>query len=400
MSVDGHGLRVLMAIHTPWTRDLGAPQAQIELAEHLELLGVKITKFSVEDAFGVRANARGRLARSLDSLQTHYRRFSPHARRYVRAHGTSFNVVDAHQTDLPYSKTDLKFTGTLVARSVGLIPAYARFEAMAARRWRTRVALRHRLFETLVAPARLRRIRDTRASFVSADAIVVPNEAEFQEVSQDMGFGSKVVKIPLGISLRRLRELGAAASHPESRLARKTIAFIGNWTARKGAFDWPEIVTSVLEREPRAQFLFLGTGLASESVRSQFAPQVRHAVSVTPAYQQSELPDLLANATVGAFPSYLEGFGLSVLEKLAARLPTVAYDAPGPADILAGQLGGLLVPIGDTAAFADTVLTLLRLPMSDYITAAEAAAARAAHFTWNRIAVDTLHVYEKALGRT
>jgi hypothetical protein len=36
----------------------------------------------------------------------------------------------------------------------------------------------------------------------------------------------------------------------------------------------------------------------------------------------------LSTATVGAFPSYVEGLTFAVLEKLAARVPTVACDAP------------------------------------------------------------------------
>ena len=61
------------------------------------------------------------------------------------------------------------------------------------------------------------------------------------------------------------------------------------------------------------------------------------------------------DCTVGAFPSYVEGFGLAVLEQLAAGLPTVAYNLPGPRDILKSTLPDLLVPCGDAEKFAATL---------------------------------------------
>ena len=38
-------------------------------------------------------------------------------------------------------------------------------------------------------------------------------------------------------------------------------------------------------------------------------------------YQPDALPQLLSDCTVAAFPSYVEGFGLAVVEQLAAGIP-------------------------------------------------------------------------------
>ena len=80
-------------------------------------------------------------------------------------------------------------------------------------------------------------------------------------------------------------------------------------------------------------------------------------LELVPQFAPDDLPRLLADCTVGAFPSYVEGFGLAVIEQLAAGLPTVAYDAPGPSEILRDALPELLISPGDISSFSEAVVT-------------------------------------------
>ena len=57
-------------------------------------------------------------------------------------------------------------------------------------------------------------------------------------------------------------------------------------------------------------------------------------VTVLPHYRSEELPELLAPVTVGALPTYVEGYGLGIVEQLAAGIPSIAYDVPGPRTLL------------------------------------------------------------------
>ena len=82
-------------------------------------------------------------------------------------------------------------------------------------------------------------------------------------------------------------------------------------------------------------------------------------------FRPEDLPTLLADCTVGAFPSYVEGFGLAVLEQLASGLPTVAYDTAGPRDLLASRLPDLLVPKGDDGLVHDGTAAARTYPTPD-----------------------------------
>ena len=117
-----------------------------------------------------------------------------------------------------------------------------------------------------------------------------------------------------------------------------------------------------------------------------------------PEFSPAELAVLLSTCTVGAFPSYVEGFGLAILEQLAAGVPTVAFDQGGPRDILGDRLPELLVPTGDVEAFAAGLVRVLRLEPSDYARLMQESINTAERFSWSEIAQNTLEEYRAALN--
>jgi glycosyltransferase-like protein len=98
-----------------------------------------------------------------------------------------------------------------------------------------------------------------------------------------------------------------------------------------------------------------------------------------------------------AFPSVKEGFGLVVLEALAAGLPVVASDIPVFAEYLADDKSALLVPPGDSAALA---AALGRLASDPLLRRRLAAGGRPLvdRFTWAESASAHRDVYADALA--
>ena len=106
-----------------------------------------------------------------------------------------------------------------------------------------------------------------------------------------------------------------------------------------------------------------------------------------------ELPQWYRAADALAFPSLKEGWGLAVLEAMAARLPVVATDIPVFREYLTSGEDALLVPPADPPALAGAMRSLVEdEAIRDRLRAAGARVA--SRFTWEAAASRHLAVYE------
>jgi glycosyltransferase involved in cell wall biosynthesis len=105
------------------------------------------------------------------------------------------------------------------------------------------------------------------------------------------------------------------------------------------------------------------------------------------------LPGLLAAADVFAFPSLYEGFGMPPLEAMAAGTACVAGTYNVAQEVLADA--AVMVDPLDVSAIAGGLSTLMT-DEAQRRSLALAGKARAAAFTWERTARDTLAAYEQA----
>ena len=121
------------------------------------------------------------------------------------------------------------------------------------------------------------------------------------------------------------------------------------------------------------------TGLESEVIFPGFVPE-------------ADLPAIFQLATLFAYPSVYEGFGLPPLEALASGTPVVCSNASSLPEVVGNA--GLLVPPDDTHALT----TALRHVLSDaelQNKLKHLGPQQAATFTWQEAARQTLKVYEK-----
>jgi len=381
-------LRILAVVSLPWDAKLGAPRVWIELAREWSQAGHAVEKFCLTDAFPRPSTSPVRFA--LRQIV-----FPWWAAAFVRRNADRFDVIDGLIGVFPFSKSSLRFRGLVVGRSVGLYRLYDQFIRRERILWpnQPKGRLSGRLFHRFIA---WRLWKNAEKSVRSCDLLNLPNDDERLELARDPQIRIPCLVQPYGLSDEFRDALAAAAAPAAERLQRQKICFIGMWSLRKGSRDWLKIIAALRQWHPAAQFLFLGT-LADETMVRTDLGNVEN-ITCRATFEAEELPALLADCAVALFPSYVEGFGLAVLEQLAAGLPTIAYDVPGPRQILHGHRARFLTPVGDTAAIAARAAEILSLSLPEYEKLSAECRAIAGRYRWNEIARETLDEFRAALS--
>ena len=116
------------------------------------------------------------------------------------------------------------------------------------------------------------------------------------------------------------------------------------------------------------------------------------AVLLSGYVPDADLPALYSGATLAAVPSLYEGFGLPVLEAMACGTPVIC-SATSSLPEVGGDAARYFDP-NDTEAIADALLGVWRAEGLREAMRGQGL-ARAAQFSWQRAAAETLKIYEQ-----
>ena len=169
------------------------------------------------------------------------------------------------------------------------------------------------------------------------------------------------VTIPHGVPLNRFQppidraRYAAALGLQPGRLV---VGTVGRLIPEKGHAHLAEAIPQILNQHPETEFLIVGDGPLRESLEARMTSGACRG-RVHFAGARTDIPELLSMMDVFVFPSVNEGFGIAVIEAMAARLPVVASNIRPLSDIVDDGHTGLLVPPSDPRALAGALNTLL-----------------------------------------
>lgn len=195
-----------------------------------------------------------------------------------------------------------------------------------------------------------------------ARALVVPTRAVADQLGEHVPVEVPVHVVPNGVT--RFQPTVTSVELPE-----KYVLAIGTIEPRKG-FDLLVRATERL-RVPLVHIGPQGWGGVDLT-----APHVRLLGRV----DDETLASVLAGATVLAAPSLAEGFGLPLLEAMAAGVPVVHSDDPALVEVAGGV--GTVVRRGDLASLTEGLRDVLTNPRHSIV----AGITRASEFTWEKTA--------------
>lgn len=183
--------------------------------------------------------------------------------------------------------------------------------------------------------------------------------------------------------------VGVRAVATESTDRDREVVCLGRLVRQKNVIDvlhaWAQLPEPVRQS---AVLRVIGEGpdlapLRAATRRLGIEPSVRFDGAVSDEAKWSALRRARALVTA----SLQEGFGIVVVEALAVGTPVVAYAIPAFVDLLDPERNALLEPVGDTAAMASALETLLT---NDAVWAemSAAASASAERFRWEAVVAD------------
>lgn len=212
--------------------------------------------------------------------------------------------------------------------------------------------------------------------------------ATADELASTYGFPrERIVVTPLGVDAPWFTaEPPRSAVRSRWNLPEEYLVFVGTREPRKGLTSLVDAHRAMIAADPETPPLVLvgapgwGQGIAADPTVIQL-----------PYLDLPELRSLVAGASVLVMPSLYEGFGIPVLEGMAAGVPVVISDTPAMLEVAGGHASSF--GVGDADQLADVLEAVLGGDHPDVAAAREYARG----WTWERCTAAAISAYRLAV---
>jgi glycosyltransferase involved in cell wall biosynthesis len=235
------------------------------------------------------------------------------------------------------------------------------------------------------ADFRVRFTEQARHAAAQADMIIAVSRFTATQVTELLGVDQTRIRvIPHGVTIQ------VSGERPKNR--EKLVLFAGALQLRKNIGG----LVKAFEQLPSDwQLVLAGSarGYGADAILQQIAESsCRERIQVTGYVDRDRLDELYGKASIFAFPSFDEGFGIPVLEAMAHGVPVVTSNRSALVEV-AGD-AALLVNPYDT----DEIASALRRLIDDPEFCGERiqlGKARAKLYSWERAVAETYRVYKE-----
>jgi glycosyltransferase involved in cell wall biosynthesis len=212
----------------------------------------------------------------------------------------------------------------------------------------------------------------------AADMLMPLSEHE-AEIMRMMGLPQPHVVVHQWVDVESIWATPPADVAPDHSREQRLL-FIGQLTPRKGYDLAVRALPQVVAQYPNARLQIVsGLNHADRTAMEQMARElgVEDHVTFLARVDDAELVNLFRSATVYVTPTRYEGFGLTLLEAMAAGCPIVTSDIPVVREIIEHGWNGWLTPYNDPEGLAHGIVRLLGdAPLRQALVAGGTAALR------------------------
>lgn len=209
----------------------------------------------------------------------------------------------------------------------------------------------------------------------AADFVVGASQFTLRTLRDENIPESKLRFLPLGFEINRVIYSGEVARKRPLRLL-----YAGRITQRKGVKYLLEAMKSFSKTDVELHIIgnIHGSGHALREYKDRFI--LHHSLSQYELFKEYHKYDAFV------IPSVFEGFGLVIVEAMAAGLPVITTaNTIGP-DLIHDDINGYLVPIRDIEAIRRSIQQLLDKSSDELAAMRQAARNAALNYSWGAYA--------------
>ena len=234
-------------------------------------------------------------------------------------------------------------------------------------------------------------------------AIITDSESSRKDLVEHLGAPpDKVTAIHLGVSpvfRGRIRKEDLETVRRRHGLPQKFFLSVSSLEPRKNLARLVQayrMLTPEVKEDQKLVLVGAGNRLFADPGLSGELARIAAGAVVTPGYiPEEDLPAVYRMATALVFPSLYEGFGLPVLEAMAAATPVITSNRSSLPEV-AGQAAVLVDP--ESTEEIAAAMELVAQDSGARNLLIERGKKRASGFTWEKTAKQTLAVLKTAAG--
>lgn len=137
------------------------------------------------------------------------------------------------------------------------------------------------------------------------------------------------------------------------------IGFVGQLDERKGIDNLLPAFKKVTQEIPAAVLLMVGTGVMQQRIET-FIVQNRLERNIRLVGFRNDIQNIMRTIDLLVLPSWWEGFGIVIIEAMAAGKPVITTNVSSMPEIVIHEETGLVVPVKDEQQLFQAMLELVR----------------------------------------
>lgn len=178
------------------------------------------------------------------------------------------------------------------------------------------------------------------------------------------------------------------------KIKKPYILSVGTQEPRKNIQKLIDAYVTIRKNFPQVNLVLTGKYGWGEDLNARLDENPKGGkITITGFVPQEDLPVLYAGARVFVYPSLYEGFGLPILEAMAAGTPVITSNNSSMSEI--AKDAAILVDPRSENQLTKAIELVLGLNLENYQKMVRASMERAKEYSWSKTAKETLKGYEE-----